>query len=112
MFANRTFQVSEKGVRIVENHQVKFGSFPQNTAMIERLRGALSSGSGVTGADARFCFHAVSDATKMGTGMAYDAAHAASLGKYGVSPFSVYPPEVVQSMPQWFNPNWSAFWGF
>ncbi|MEO7593486.1 MAG: RHS repeat-associated core domain-containing protein, partial [Byssovorax sp.] len=95
MFANRTFQVSEKGLAMVENHLTQFGGFPENAAMIQRLRGALSSGTGITGADASFYFHEVSEATMMGRGMGYEAAHAASLGKYGVSPFSVYHPEVV-----------------
>ena len=111
MFESRTFQVSEKGLGIVERHLTQFGEVPENAAMIARLRGALSSGAGITGADGSFYFHEVSEATMMGRGMSYEAAHAASLGKYGVSPFSVYHPEVVQALPGSFNTNWGAFWG-
>ena len=95
----------------MENHITQFGSWPQNTAMIARLRGALSIGADITGADASFYFHEVSEATMMGKGITYDAAHAAALGKYGVSPFSVYAPDVIQASPELFGPNWSEFWG-
>lgn len=33
------------------------------------------------------------------------------LTKYGVSPFSVYHPEVVTLLPGSFNQNWTNFWG-
>src|SRR4051812_34669106 len=39
--------------------------------------------------------HEVSEATMMASGLSYDAAHAGSLAKYGVSTFSVYHPEVI-----------------
>lgn len=111
MFASRSFKVSQKGLGMVENHLAQFGSAPQNAAMLERLRGALSSGARITGSDASFYFHELSEATMMGRGMAYEVAHSAALGKYGVSPFSVYHPEVIQSLPGLFNANWSSFWG-
>lgn len=47
----------------------------------------------------------------MARGMTYDEAHAAALEKYGVSPFSVYHPDVVQANPGWLNQNWRNFWG-
>lgn len=79
--------------------------------MIERLRSALASGTGITGADASFFFHEISEATMMSKGMSYEAAHAASLGKYGVSPLSVYHPDVIKSLPGTFNSNWFKFCG-
>jgi hypothetical protein len=110
--AGRSIKVSEKGLTIVEQHLARpeFAGAPQNAAMIARLRSALSGGSRVTGADASFYLHEVSEATMMGRGLSYDAAHAAALGKYGVSPFSVYHPEVIQAHPGFFNSNWAAFW--
>ena len=50
-------------------------------------------------------------AAMMERGMGYDAAHAAALQKYGVSPFSVYPPQVIQALPGSFNQKWFNFWG-
>jgi hypothetical protein len=93
------------------SHLARFGNVPQNAAMIERLRGALAAGEWIAGADASFYLHEVSEATMMGRGMAYAEAHAAALGKYGVSPFSVYHPEVIQAFPGLFNSNWLSFWG-
>ncbi|ATQ71016.1 MULTISPECIES: hypothetical protein [Methylosinus] len=71
----------------------------------------MASGQRVTGADAIFYTHEAAEATMMGRGLSYDAAHAASLEKYGVSPFSVYHPDVIRSMPEHFNSNWYKFWG-
>jgi filamentous hemagglutinin len=47
----------------------------------------------------------------MGRGMSYEAAHAAAMGKYGVSPFGLYHPAVIQQFPAEFNNAWRAFWG-
>ncbi|MDB6022756.1 MAG: hypothetical protein JWQ04_2613 [Pedosphaera sp.] len=62
--------------------------------MMQNLQDAFSAGQKVTGANANFYLHEASEATFMGNGLSYDAAHAAALGKYGVSPFSLYTPEV------------------
>ena len=56
-----------------------------------------------TGADANFYLHEAAEATMMGRGLGYDAAHAAALNKYGVSPFSLYHPDVIQANPGLFN---------
>jgi RHS repeat-associated protein len=109
--ADKAIQVSEKGLAIVEEHLAQFGPVPENTAMIGRLRSALSAGERISGADASFYMHEVSEATMMGRGMSYEAAHATALAKYGVSPYSVYHPEVIQSLPSSFNANWLKFWG-
>jgi hypothetical protein len=55
--------------------------------------------------------HEVAEATMMGSGAAYEAAHSAALLKYGVSPFSVYHPEVILKYASEFNANWLRFWG-
>jgi RHS repeat-associated protein len=108
--ANSSIKVSEKGLAIVEEHLAQFGMFPQNTAMIGRLREALNAGESISGADASFYMHELSEATMMARGMPYDSAHAAALGKYGVSPFSIYHPAVVRSFSEFFNANWLEFW--
>ncbi|MBI4510125.1 MAG: RHS repeat-associated core domain-containing protein [Deltaproteobacteria bacterium] len=109
--ARMSIRVSEKGLLMVERHLAQFGNVPTNTAMVERLRDALSSGRRITDADASFYLHEIAEATMMGRGAAYEAAHAAALGKYLVSPFSVYHPAVISALPGYFNLAWRAFWG-
>lgn len=53
----------------------------------------------------------ISESTMMGRGMSYESAHAAAIEKYGVSPFSLYHPEVIQQFPGEFNNAWRAYWG-
>ncbi len=110
-FADRSVTVSEKGPRLVENHLSQFGADAANAAMLGRVRDALANGTRLSGADASFYMHEASEATMMGRGLTYEAAHAAALGKYKVSPFSVYAPEVIQALPDQFNSNWRTFWG-
>ncbi len=71
----------------------------------------MASGQRVTGADAIFYTHEAAEATKMARGLSYEPAHAAALQKYGVSPYSVYHPDVIRAMPEQFNSNWYNFWG-
>jgi YD repeat-containing protein len=113
--ANRNVNVTEKGIHIVENHLQKFGEIPENNMMSNRLRIALAEGQPIKGADAIFYTHELAEATKMKMGMPYKAAHEFSLNKYQVSPYSVYHPEVIESvnqqLPGSFNNNWLNFWG-
>lgn len=111
IFAERELTVTPKGLNLVRGHLAQFDDFAPNAAMLERLEAAMASGQRVTGADAIFYTHEAAEATMMGRGMIYDTAHAASLQKYGVSNFSVYHPDVVRSMPEYFNSNWRQFWG-
>jgi len=94
-------RVTQKGIDIATEHLAQFGEHAPNQAMLDRLGSAV--GTRVTGADANFYLHEISEATMMGRGMSYDAAHAAALGKYGVSPYSLYHPEVIQQFPSLFN---------
>ncbi|GAB1159754.1 hypothetical protein YWY31_57790 [Paenibacillus illinoisensis] len=103
--------VSQKGLDIVKNHLSTFDDYAPNQAMIQRIENALQNGKPLTGADASFYMHEVSEFTKMGKGMSYDAAHASAIQKYEVSPFSVYHPDVITSMPGEFNSSWFKFWG-
>lgn len=48
----------------------------------------------------------LTEPTLMRQGIGYEMAHAAALAKYGVSPFSVYTPEVTSKYPDLFTSNW------
>jgi len=115
-------KVSEEDLQIIQEHLSNRllaeddGSIaPENQAMIARLQKALSNGTEVTGADANFYLHELYERTLMKdapyTQAAYDAAHAASLKRYGVSPFAVYHPDVIKQFPERFNSNWLKYWG-
>jgi filamentous hemagglutinin len=101
-------QVSEKGLGIVSSHLSQFGDDAANAGMLQRLQNAFASGQSVTGADANFYLHELSDSTMMAQGMSDDAAHTAALVKYGVSPFSLYAPQVIEANPELFNNAWRA----
>jgi RHS repeat-associated protein len=103
--------VSQKGLSILEAHLSGEFASPENDAMIARLRAALEAGVPISGADANFYLHEVSEATFMAQGLDYDTAHAAALTKYGVSPYSLYHPDVIQQLSQRFNDNWRRYWG-
>lgn len=107
----KELNVSQKGLDIVKSHLSQFGDFPENTAMIKRLEDAMANKKKILGADASFYMHEVSEATKMKKGIDYDTAHAEALQKYDVSPFSVYHPDVIKSMPENFGRAWKKFLG-
>jgi RHS repeat-associated protein len=101
--------VTEEGLAQVTTHLAQFGEYAPNEAMISRLASQL--GSQITGADANFYTHELLESEFMSSGMEYEAAHAAALEQAGVSPFSLYHPEVIEQLPDYFNNNWRAFWG-
>ena len=107
--ASQGIRVTQKWLDIAESHLAQFGEHAPNQAMLDRLESAV--GTRVAGADANFYLHEISESTMMCRGIPYDAAHAAALEKYGVSPFSLYHPEVIQQFPGQFNSGWRAFWG-
>ena len=109
IFADRLVTVTPKGLDLVSSHLSQF-DFAPNDMMLQRLQAAADAGVPVTGADAVFYTHEAAEATMMSRGMTYDAAHAAALEKYGVSPYSVYHPDVIQAAPESFNSNWRTFW--
>jgi hypothetical protein len=111
VLAGKEVRVSQRGLELVEKHLGQFGQVEENAMMLDRIRGALTSGQKITGGDAVFYIHEAAEATMMSNGMTYGAAHAAALERYAVSPFSVYPPEVIQALPNSFNENWFKFWG-
>ncbi len=101
-------RLSQKGLDLVGNHLSQFEEFGGNSGMMQRLQDAFAAGQKVTGADANFYLHEASEATMMGRGLGYDAAHSAALGKYGVTEFNLYHPEVIQANPTLFNNAWRA----
>jgi hypothetical protein len=108
--AGKNIRVTEKGMKTLERHLSQFDDVPWNRAMIERLRSAMGSGRTISGADASFYMHEISEATLMSRGLPYGAAHDAALLKYGVSPFSVYHPQVVAANRGWLTP-FAKWWG-
>jgi RHS repeat-associated protein len=99
-------QLTQQGLDVVGNHLAQFDEFAPNTQMMQNLQEAFDAGQPVTGANANFYLHETSEAAFMGNGLSYDAAHAAALEQYGVSPFSLYTPEVIQANPTLFNNAW------
>ncbi len=106
-----TVSLSDKGLKIVEQHLATFGPDEANLMMVGRLHSALQSGQRISGADKNFYLHELAEATMMARGMSAEAAHLAAINKYRVSPFSLYHPEVILKLPGHFNENWLRFWG-
>jgi hypothetical protein len=101
--------VTREGLSRLSEHLAQFGEHPPNQAMLRRLESAVDSA--VSGADANFYTHELLEAGHMAAGMDYEAAHAAALGEAGVSPFSLYHPEVIEEFGEFFNDAWRTFWG-
>jgi hypothetical protein len=106
-----SMEVTQDGLAQVEGHLAQFGEYGPNEAMLERLGTALSEGQPISGADAAFYTHELTESSLMQQGMSYEAAHAAALEQYGISPYAVYAREVVAQFPELFNDAWRAFWG-
>ncbi|WP_051542000.1 hypothetical protein [Clostridium lundense] len=106
----KSINVSEKGLNIVKKHIGTFEEYAPNQAMISRVEEALAKGKPITGADASFYMHELSESTMMSKGMGYNEAHAVAMQKYNVSPFSVYHPNVMDMYPEEFNSTWRNFW--
>lgn len=103
--------LSDEGLATVANHLAQFGEYAPNTAMLQRLQDAFDAGQSASGADANFYLHELYESQMMVQGASYDAAHAAALDYYSVSPYSLFAPEVIQANPQYFNNNFRAYWG-
>ncbi len=101
-------QLTQEGLDTVANHLAQFDEFAPNTQMMQNLQNALAAGENVTGANANFYLHETTQAAFMQNGLSYDAAHTAALQQYGMSPFSLYTPEVIQANPTLFNNAWRA----
>jgi hypothetical protein len=108
--SNAKIFVSEKGLARVEQHLAEFGYWEINEVMLTRIRNALATGTPLTEADAVFYTHELAESQYMSSGMTYEDAHLAAFGKYDVSPFSVYPPEVVEQFKTELSPGYTNFW--
>jgi hypothetical protein len=53
----------------------------------------------------------IEEAIEKAAAEAVTGAHEAVLQKCGVSPYSVYHPEVIQQFSGWFNQGFKDFWG-
>jgi hypothetical protein len=102
---------TDKGFSIVKQHLSGEFSDVTNDAMIARIEQSIKNGNKLTEADASFYMHELNEATLMKNGLVYDEAHALSLEKYDVSPFSVYSPEVIKAFPDSFGREFKKFWG-
>ncbi len=110
--------VTQKGLDLIQKHLSRPElddalSDPANQAMIGRLKSALGSSSSckISGADANFYLHEISEYTLMNEGLSYPVAHQAALDKYAVSTFSLFHPDVIQELSVWFNEKYFHFWG-
>lgn len=116
------YRVSEKGIRTIESHLSRpefVDSYtgntaleePENATMLARLWSALSEGRPISGADASFYFHELSENTLMEDGITGPEAHDAAIARYGVSPFSIYYPDAILANPGAFGSPYFEFWG-
>ena len=80
--------------------------------MLARLKNALIEGRSIYGADASFYFHELRESQLMKGGLSYAEAHNQALAEYGVSPYSLYHPEVIEAFPDEFNNNWCNAWRY
>ena len=109
--AGREIRVSDRGLARVSEHLSQFGEVDINRAMLGRLSAANANGMRISGGDASFYMHELAESQFMRSGMDYMEAHSASFAKYDVSPFSVYPPEVVSQFATQLSPGYRRFWG-
>lgn len=102
------------GLKNIQKHLSNpfFFDAPENHAMMARIEDALKEGRKLTGADANFYMHELNEYTLMRGGNytdeAYHAAHAATLNKYGHSPFDLYPVDVAKKYG--FTNAWIDHW--
>jgi len=109
--AEKEFSVEAGKLNIIEQHIAQFGEYWPNEAMLARLRNTLAEGRNISGADASFYLHELKESELMKSGLSYEEAHNRALAEYGVSPYSVYHPEVIDAFPDEFNNNWRYAWG-
>jgi hypothetical protein len=65
----------------------------------------------LSGADANFYMHELTEKKLMDRGMSYPEAHEAALEAHGASRHSLYSPEVMKQFPEYFNQADRDFWG-
>jgi hypothetical protein len=113
-----------KGLDIIQDHIATMDYAAYNDMQIARIQGAIETGQKLTGADASFYMHEISENTIMrrmvgGTEsefpelwrQSYQTAHEMALMKYNVSRFTVYHPDVIRAYSTDFHFNYLDFWG-
>lgn len=85
--------------------------FEPNKVMLDKINEMLSNGQELTGAYKEFYNHELTELGLMNQGYSYTDAHNMALEIHNVPPQALYPPEIIQSMPEWFNINDFNFWG-
>ncbi len=110
--SGKEYTVTQKGVDNVRKYltEKEFIEAYENQEMLKRLEDALAKGQKITGADAVYYTHELKEAQLVASGLDQEAAHLATLEYYGVSPFSVYHPDVIKKEPGWWNNGWFDFW--
>ena len=78
--------------------------------MVDRIQGALQSGSSLTEGEENFMTHELTEAHLVDNGMSQEAAHEIANGTH--PPYSNYDPEVIRLFYEvsGFNPNWLHYW--
>ncbi|MDB9308682.1 hypothetical protein PN471_08525 [Aphanizomenon sp. CS-733/32] len=108
---NQEYDVEQEKVELVRKHISKFDEFLPSQKMIDRLQNALDLGQKICNSDASFYFHELKEAELMEKGYDWYTAHPMAIAHYGVSPYSLYHPEVIKAYPEDFNRNWRKAWG-
>lgn len=111
--SGKELTVTEKGLNQFEEYlqQQGFMDDYENIEMVKRLENALKNGEKITGADAVYYLHELKEASLVNSGILQPVAHDMAIEFYGVSPYSVYHPDVIQMEPGWWNNAWFEFWG-
>ncbi|MEH2002379.1 MAG: hypothetical protein V7L00_27210 [Nostoc sp.] len=108
---DKEYDVEHEKLEIIRKPISKFDEFLPSQKMIERLEQTLDLGQKISGADASFYFHELKEAALMEQGYDWYTAHPMAIAYYGVSPYSLYHPEVIKAYPEDFNRNWRKAWG-
>lgn len=110
--SGKEYIVTQTGIDNVKKYLIEQGFINdyENQAMLERLEQALANGEKITGADAVYYTHELKEAQLVASGMEQGLAHQTALQFYGVSPYSVYHPDVIKMQPEWWNDAWYDFW--
>jgi hypothetical protein len=110
ILTDQEYGVEHDKLEIIRNHISKFPEFLPNYKMMERLQLALELEQKISGADASFYFHELKEAALMEQGYDWYTAHPMAIKHYGVSPYSLYHPEIIRAYPEDFNKNWRKAW--
>ena len=106
--------ISRVELNIVQDYSAQpvFENASENTAMLNGLEGASNSGEDLTGADLNLCNHEMTESALQDAGLSIETGEAHEMAGLinGVSPYSLYAPEVIQNYPDVFNQNWFDYW--